>query len=444
MKFQFQLEGDHLNSNQWAYDNGYIEGDLQIYVNGALYLAYSYMNVVELAIQLGKWLDSFRHGVKRDFIYESIDHDEPILLFTMEQDGIRVSAPWQQFEVLEPLPINVVETAVKAYLITLNRNLHEIDYVEKLDRFLTDDVSENTKAIMLFEHNEYDEAFALFKKLAEEVPSVQNLNNFAWIVLREEEDRDEAKRLLQQILTLQPQSPFPYMMLGEIALHKQQYEQAKSYLQQALSYKVTEEATYNLAIAHFQLGEYEQAAQTFARCIGDSGVTQLHEVVAWLYAGEHNKAKALLDGWNEDAYDYTGAIEIADVYVELGCFAEAREHFEKEWNSYITSPYIISRFAYTLWQLEDRDACQTMIQQAIQQNKEEIKDEQQTELHEHWTAKDRDERIAELIEQQQTLEALWQHLENGYVPDFEYDMYPMGGCQLFGCMQHGNPEYEGA
>ena len=185
MKFQFQLEGEHLNSNQWAYDNGYIEGDLQIYVNGALYLAYSYMNVVELAIQLGKWLDSFRHGVTRDFVFESIDHDEPILLFTMEQDGIRVSAPWQQFEVLEPLPINVVETAVKAYLITLNRNLHEIDYVEKLDRFLTDDVSENTKAIMLFEQNEYDEAFALFKKLAEEVPSVQNLNNFAWIVLRE-------------------------------------------------------------------------------------------------------------------------------------------------------------------------------------------------------------------------------------------------------------------
>ena len=68
MKFQFQLEGEHLNSNQWAYDNGYIEGDLQIFVNGGLYLAYSHMNVVELAIQLGKWFDSFRHGVTRDFI----------------------------------------------------------------------------------------------------------------------------------------------------------------------------------------------------------------------------------------------------------------------------------------------------------------------------------------------------------------------------------------
>ena len=78
MKFQFQLEGEHLNSNQWAYDNGYIEGDLQIYVNGAIYLAYSYMNVVELAIQLGKWLDSICHGVRRDLIYESIDYDDTV------------------------------------------------------------------------------------------------------------------------------------------------------------------------------------------------------------------------------------------------------------------------------------------------------------------------------------------------------------------------------
>ena len=76
------------------------------------------------------------------------------------------------------------------------------------------------------------------------------------------------------------------------------------------------------------------------------------------------KAKALLDGWNEEAYDYTGAIEIADVYVELGCYTEAREQFEKEWRSEIEHPYIVSRFAYTLWQLGDLTACHATIQQA--------------------------------------------------------------------------------
>ena len=52
--------------------------------------------------------------------------------------------------------------------------------------------------------------------------------------------------------------------------------------------------------------------------------------------------------------------------------------------------------------------------------------------------------MIEHMEHQQTLEALWKRLKNGYVLKFEYDMYPSGGCQLFGCAQHGNLEYEGA
>lgn len=443
MKFQFQLKGEHLNSNQWAYDNGYIEGDLQIYVHGAPFFSDPYINVVELSIQLGNWLDALRHGLVRDFVYESIDHDGPILLFTVEGEALSISSPWQLFELTEPMPLKVVETAVKLYIIQLNEKLHAIDYVEKLDRFISDDVSENTKAIVLFEQNDYDAAMELFKKLAQEQPSVQSLNNLAWMYLREEEDLDEAEKLLQQVLALQPQSAFPYMMLGEIALHKQQYEQAKGYLQQALTFTVTEQATFNLAMAHFQLGEFEKAAQTFARCIGDSGLTQLNEVVSWMYAGEHQKAKALLDGWNEDAYDYTGAIEIADVYVELGFYEEARVQFEKEWESYVISPEIVGRYAYTLIQLGDKESAQAIIQKRILQIKEEIVEEQQAEFDEHWTVTDQQERMAQLTEQIATLESLYDRLVTGEVPAFDYEMYPAGGCQLFGCMRHGNLEYRG-
>ncbi|MFS0875244.1 tetratricopeptide repeat protein [Solibacillus isronensis] len=302
-------------------------------------------------------------------------------------------------------------------------------------------ISENKRAIMLLEQNNYDEAFSLFKKLARETLPVQSLNNLAWIMLREEENRDEARALLEQLLVLNPKSSFPYMLLGEIALHNKQYDEAKHYLLQALSFRETEEATYNLAMAHFQLGEFEQAAKVFSRCDGDSGITQLHEVVSWLYAGHIDKAKALLANWNDEADDYTGAIEIADVYIELGCYNEARVQFEKEWNS-CYAPYIVSRYAYSLWQLEDYDACRAIIRQAIQQNKEEQTDEQQRELDEHWTAQDRDECIIELTEQLQTLETLWRSLENGVVPPFDYDMYPNGGCQLFGCTQHVHSEYE--
>lgn len=441
MIFQFQLEGEHLNNSQWAYDNGSIEGDLRIYIDRQVYFEEPSVNVVELAIQLTKWLDDMSDGEIRDFIYDSIDCENPMLRFVVQQDGLNIHSPIGKFEQLT-LPVETVKNAVLRFLVALNVQLHRINYVNHLDRFLTDILSENRKAIMLFEQNEYDKALALFKRLADETPSVQSLNNFAWMLLREEEDRAQAQKLLQQVLALKPQSPFPFMMLGEIALHNEQYEQAKSYLQQALTFEGTEAATYNLAIAHFHLGEYELAAQHFARCTGDSGLTQLHEVVAWIHVGEHKKAKQMLAGWNEEADDYTGAIEIADVYIELGCYEQAREQFEKEWGKYVTSTYIVSRFAYTYWQLHQLDACQSIIQRAIAQTNEEITDNQHAELDEHWTAKDRDEHIAELMEQQQTLEALMDKLQNGYVPAFEYELYPMGGCQLFGCTQHGNLEYE--
>lgn len=107
------------------------------------------------------------------------------------------------------------------------------------------------------------------------------------------------------------------MMLGEIALHKNEFERAKTQLETALTHCFAEEATFNLAMAHFKLEEYHQAAQMFASCDGDSSRIQLYEVVAWMYAGHQAKAKELLDYWNEDAYDYTGAIEIADVYAEM-------------------------------------------------------------------------------------------------------------------------------
>lgn len=105
-----------------------------------------------------------------------------------------------------PLPIETVKNAVMRYLVALNVKLHEIDYMQKLDSFIYNNLSENAKAIMLFEQNEYAEALALFKKLAEDCPSVQSFNNLAWIYLREEEEMDEAEKLLKQVLNLNPQS----------------------------------------------------------------------------------------------------------------------------------------------------------------------------------------------------------------------------------------------
>ncbi|MER1998218.1 MAG: tetratricopeptide repeat protein [Lysinibacillus sp.] len=442
MKFQFQLEGEHLNSSQWAYDNGYIEGDVQIYVYGTPFFQAQCLNVVELAIQLGIWLEDVRKGNVRDFAYDSLDHDELILLFTVKDGALRVLSPWQHFELTQLLTVKTVEVAVQLYLIQLNEQLHQIDYVEKLDRFITEDVSDNRKAIMLFEQNDYESAFALFKRLAKEQPSVQSLNNLAWLYLREEEELEVAEQLLQQLLTYEPTAAFPFMMLGEISLRKQRYEQAKQYLLTAISFNEERPAMFNLAIAHFHLGEYKEAAAIFNTYAENSDLTKLNEVVSLLYAKEYAEAEQLLDAWDEESDHYTGAIEIADVYIELGAYEKARIHFEKEWTNYFATPYIVKRYSYTLMQIGEQALAQKVIGQSIESLKEEYLEEQQTQFDEHWTVADQREKLAELTEQMSELAGLYDQLQRGYVPTFDYELYVDGGCQLFGCMQHSHPEYD--
>ena len=59
----------------------------------------------------------------------------------------------------------------------------------------------------------------------------------------------------------------------------------------------------------------------------------------------------------------------------------------------MTTQVQLKLWTYT-WNWGDKDACHTMVQQSIQPNKEEIKDEQHAELDEYWTEKERDECMA--------------------------------------------------
>lgn len=441
MEFQFELQGEALNSNRWAFENGYIEGNFKIVAEGKTYFEDSYMNVVELAQQLGPWHELARHGQLKDFSFSTIDSEDIMLQFTMEEnDFVTVHSQFENSE-LPKVPIEIVKTAVLSYLTRLNEQLHEMNYIQKLDQYLSPVVTENTKAIALYESNDYEEALALFKKLAIETPSIQSLNNYAWILLRDEEELLEAEKWLQKALVFKPKAAFPYVLLGEITLKNEQFERAKQYLEQANQLHMTKEGSNNLAIAYLKLGEFKRAARIFSQIEGDSGITQLDEVVAWMYAGQKQRAKNLLSQWNESSEDYTGAIEIADVYTELECFEEARIQFEKEWNDGINTLYIVSRFAYVLWKLNDLDACQRIVEQAIKETLENIKEVQLEEVEENWTLEDKEEVIMDLKADYKALHSLIQRLNEGYIPPFEFEFYPLEGCQLFGCMRHGHEEY---
>lgn len=138
IKFSFVLNKEIPKDGQlFAYNNGYIEGDLDIYLNEKLFFSEPYVNLVEFGIELGKWLEKLKNDTKESLKYETIDHDETIIDFFYEGDeNWRIFSRWQKFESKSYYTTTQLILTVKDYLAKLNRELHEIDYVIKLDEFI--------------------------------------------------------------------------------------------------------------------------------------------------------------------------------------------------------------------------------------------------------------------------------------------------------------------
>ncbi|MEH7110108.1 DUF7878 domain-containing protein [Bacillus sp. JJ1764] len=138
VRFSFDLDKNVPNGPAYsAYENGYIEGALNIYVNEKLFFDDPYINLAELGIQLGEWLQKIRRGLREDMNYDTIDHDEAILNFLyVGNDYWRIYSIWQKFETHKYITTTVLVEAVTHYIKELNKELHEIEYVVKLDDFL--------------------------------------------------------------------------------------------------------------------------------------------------------------------------------------------------------------------------------------------------------------------------------------------------------------------
>ncbi|TCJ82522.1 UNVERIFIED_ORG: tetratricopeptide repeat protein [Bacillus cereus] len=299
----------------------------------------------------------------------------------------------------------------------------------------------NEKAIEMFEQNEYEEAMKMFQRAVHESRDVQSLNNLAWMYFYEEEDEDKALELIREVVKLNPSSYFPYNILGDIYIKQERWAEAKEALQKSISIQPSDEAFHNVAVAHYNLGEFEKASEFFLRVAGDSDYIMYIYVKCLIDLGRTPEAKEKLDAFNRKSDDFVGEINVADLYVELKCYKEAIQCFEKGYKEVWKSPDWIGRFVYALYKANNFTRINEVIRESIEAKTAEIEDVKNEEVEENWTEEDKKELIEEYTEENNCYKAMIARIKSGYVPELEFETYHLGGCYLFGCKRHNHLEY---
>jgi tetratricopeptide (TPR) repeat protein len=300
----------------------------------------------------------------------------------------------------------------------------------------------NQKALEFFNQNEYQKALKLFKRAVIESRDIQSLNNLAWMYLYEEENDEEAFKLIQEVILMNPNSYFPYNILGEIYIRQKEWKLASDAFNKSISIHPNNEALANIAAAKYHLGDFKEAAELFQRFAGDSDYTMYSHLKCLIKLDMKCEAKNKLDKFNPDADDYVGDVEVAELYVELKCFKEAINFFEKGWDQYSKDPSWICIFVYALYQLGNTTRIDQVLQEGISEKKKDIKEAYEEELEENWTEDDKNNCIKQLIDEKNKYENMLELFSVGNTPIIDFEPSITGGCYLFGCKLHKHAEYQ--
>lgn len=300
----------------------------------------------------------------------------------------------------------------------------------------------NQKAIELLEKNEYEEALELFKKAVEESRDVQSLTNLAWIYSYEEEDDEKALELVKEAVDMNPTSPIPYLLLGELYLKAEKWQEALHTLTQSVAVEPSIAAYNNLGVASYHLGKLEDASQCFLKGAVGSDYSSLSHVQCLMELGKKEEAKEKLDSFSEEDDEFVGEIEVADLYLELDCIEEAIPWYQKGWERYYKQPNWINRYVYALHKVNRGDEAEAIVEEAIADKNREIEDTLKMELDEYWSEVDMEEHVKQLLQERKEYEEIIKRILSGYIPpvdEFKTSLYT--GCYLFGCKRHNHPEY---
>ena len=138
MKIKFEITTIP-EKEQKKYLTAYLEGVLQIFIGSKLFFNQSGILLIEFAIVIRQWLTKIKKGRMIDFMYETMDYDEPILRIIHTNDNnFLIESVWQEIEVKEQLQEADIFTEFEKYLENLSDALKLQLGVE-----LSDSIKEN-------------------------------------------------------------------------------------------------------------------------------------------------------------------------------------------------------------------------------------------------------------------------------------------------------------
>lgn len=290
-----------------------------------------------------------------------------------------------------------------------------------------------------------DEDLKLFRKAYLIKKTVKTTNNLAWQLYMEYGKTDQALTVIQECVSLNPNSYFPYNLLGYILLDEERFEEAIRYLSIAESKSESRNIVNNIGVCHYKLGNYEQAYKYFKkgslqRDIENRSLYNLTLTALSLQNIQETEELlvSLRDNLKNEFLDPVCNYEIASIYAALNQFEEA---------SKLTIALGIDgidladwpELAYSLFKSHPTIFDNT-VSKLIAEREEWII-ELETD-HEDWEDYSDSEKL-ESIEEFRSEILIRQKLKSRFKkhkPDTNlHIMSEHCGCLLFGCEQHKNP-----
>ena len=355
------------------------------------------------------------------------------------------------------------------------------EYANKLEKNVAKEPN-NTKlrnnlAISLMEANRYEEAFQHFEEAAKRNPNIQSLFNLAYfystegkpimskVIEQEGENEkeeqpleekvieeeysweiadDEAFELLEKIIKLNPQHYFPYNLMAEMYMKKEEYETAITFLKEAVSHTPSLENLHNLGMCYYKKGMISTAVDYFGKAHALRSERNLTlwpmlcygVCLAQLGRKEEAKeiAKEMLILSEKEEQEFQS--DIAEIYYSIDDYKEfVNEYSKLDWVFY--SVEYLPPYFYSLWKLGQLEQIEKLANQVIANKEKQI--EEVLNDPEECDDFDKVEYEAEIREEITFVRKAVQEVYAGIRPTLKFEPYLETACYFYGCFRHDNP-----